>query len=168
MDRMHNEPRLVVHVAPDIAETITRQLDELARDTGFDGKVIVKAMDGLSPSDCQVQWTDGGAERRVGDIWSDIESIIAEYMDEGSYPPQFGDDGGDGQIAEETTEPADDAADATNETMELSEQATENADTRVPEVATRPAKRATSPRNKTRNPPRTPIEGAGGRRKPTP
>jgi|GEM_PF-1044192 len=145
MDRMHNEPRLVVHVAPDIAETITRQLDELARDTGFDGKVIVKAMDGLSPSDCQVQWTDGGAERRVGDIWSDIESIIAEYMDEGSYPPQSGDDGGDGRIAEEMTEPADDAAGATNETMELSEQATKNADTRSPEGGDETGERSHKP-----------------------
>ena len=76
------EPRVVVRIAAVQLETIKARLDELAKATGFAGKFILLAEDGLQAPDCRIEWADGGTERLAPRIAAEIDRLVARYVSE--------------------------------------------------------------------------------------
>ncbi len=80
LQRLQDEPRIVVRVSDKMLEPVKNRVDALVARDGFEGKVVFLASDDLNDSDVLVEWADGGAERRVEDIWRDIDEVLARFL----------------------------------------------------------------------------------------
>ena len=80
---MLDEPRLVIRVSDEMLDMVRARLDPMVADTGFEGAIVCMADAAMGPSDCRVDWADGGAERLSARLWDDIEQTVARYFD---YP----------------------------------------------------------------------------------
>jgi len=74
------EPRIAVTVPTAHLEALKARIDAVALEKGFAGKVILLADDGLPPTDCRVEWADGGAERIYERLSSQIENEFAKAI----------------------------------------------------------------------------------------
>lgn len=73
---MAREPRLVVRVAEDSFETAKDKIQEAATRAAFAGQVVVLSDPTFGPSDCRIEWADGGVERDLKKIWEDIGHVM--------------------------------------------------------------------------------------------
>ncbi len=80
MHQAIGEPRLVLHVAPKVAEALSPRLAEIAHETGFEGRVVVHAQAGLKGSDCRIEWRGGGAERIEESLSQSLGALIARHF----------------------------------------------------------------------------------------
>jgi flagellar assembly protein FliH len=85
IDEMGQEPRLVIRVPATAFAELQRRIDEIAEKRAFSGKIIVLADDNMGPSDCRVEWADGGVERDFKKLWQEIDQIMEPY-DPGALP----------------------------------------------------------------------------------
>lgn len=81
---LRDEPRLVVRVAEMHVDTCAQRLPELAKTRAFPGQLIILADATLGPSDCRLEWADGGLERLENNLWTEIERALAKYARPGS------------------------------------------------------------------------------------
>lgn len=112
LERLREEPRVVVRVADSQLDALRERVDELAAKSGFDGRIVLLADADLSEGDVRADWADGGAERDTGRIWREIESAADRAL--GS--DDRADEGGPAAAIDGRTETAGtaDAAAATN------------------------------------------------------
>ena len=76
LERLRNEPRIVIRVSDSLLDPVEERVTELIARTGFDGKIVFLSEDQLQPGDVRVEWADGGAERDSHQIWHQIDQII--------------------------------------------------------------------------------------------
>ncbi len=74
-------PRLTVRVNPTLADTLRDRLGETVENSGYEGKLIVQGDDRVPPSDCRVDWGEGGVDRDVRRTWEEIETLIDRHLD---------------------------------------------------------------------------------------
>ncbi|HIC81008.1 MAG TPA: hypothetical protein EYP07_08605, partial [Kiloniellaceae bacterium] len=60
LERLHDEPRLVVRAADQDLDALRLHLDGCVKRSGFDGALVFLADDRLNPGDIRVEWADGG------------------------------------------------------------------------------------------------------------
>lgn len=96
--RVIDESRIVIHVSPDLRDSLATRLEELQRKSGFDGKLVLVAGPDTALGDCRLEWAEGGAERGTTALWQQIDEVIEGYLDAtgiadteepGPAPPQF-------------------------------------------------------------------------------
>ncbi len=80
LERLHDEPRLVVRAADQDLDALRLHLDGCVKRSGFDGALVFLADDRLNPGDIRVEWADGGAERDVAALWAEIDGIIERTL----------------------------------------------------------------------------------------
>jgi flagellar assembly protein FliH len=80
METRRDEPRVAVIVPSPHLDALKTRIDALALEKGFAGKMILIADDNLAPSDCRVEWADGGAERLYERLFSQIENEFAKAI----------------------------------------------------------------------------------------
>lgn len=80
LERLRDEPRLVVRVADQEMDDLKAQLDSCIKRSGFNGKLVFLADDRLKPGDVRVEWADGGAERSQAALWQEIDRIIERTL----------------------------------------------------------------------------------------
>lgn len=78
LDVRKDEPRIAVMVPTQHLEMLKARVDDLALQRGFAGKLILIADDAMGPSDCRVEWADGGAERLYERLFAQIEGEFAK------------------------------------------------------------------------------------------
>lgn len=83
---MTEEPRLVIRVADSRLDALQTRLDRMS--SGFPGKLVLLGDDELAENDCAVLWADGGTERNVDRLWSEIDQIVAGLTDDETQPAQ--------------------------------------------------------------------------------
>jgi len=76
LEALHGEPRVVLRVAPDAFDVLGPRIDALAREIGFDGRIVLVGDPALEGGACRVEWADGGAERDDGDAWAALDAAI--------------------------------------------------------------------------------------------
>jgi flagellar assembly protein FliH len=81
LERLRNEPRIVIRVSDSLLDPVEARLGELAAQTGFEGKIVYLSQDGLNPGDVRVEWADGGAERDSEQLWREIDQITARMSE---------------------------------------------------------------------------------------
>jgi flagellar assembly protein FliH len=71
------EPRIVLKAAPNVVAAMKEKIDELARDNGYDGRIVVTPEPGMKGGDCRIEWRGGGAERSIDHLEEAIGEAIA-------------------------------------------------------------------------------------------
>ena len=49
----------------------------MARERGFEGRIIVLGDDGMSPGDVRIEWADGGVVRDAGAVDEAVQRVLA-------------------------------------------------------------------------------------------
>jgi flagellar assembly protein FliH len=75
-----DEPRIAVTVPTIHLDALKERIDAVAIEKGYAGKVILIADDNLAPSDCRVEWADGGAEKIFERLYTQIENEFAKSI----------------------------------------------------------------------------------------
>jgi len=117
--RMLDEPRVVFRVPDAMLEVIQPRIAELSGKAGYSGEVVLLADPNMGLSDCLVEWADGGAERNVERLWSEVEEVLTRTLAAQPIGPsaQFSED------ALERTEPNFDAAPRSGAQTEITQPA---------------------------------------------
>lgn len=80
LEARREEARIAVSVPTAHLGALKDKIDTLALEKGFAGKVILLADDALAPTDCRVEWADGGAERLYERLYAQIETEFAKAI----------------------------------------------------------------------------------------
>lgn len=80
LERLRDEPRMVIRASEDQIDILKSQLDASIKRSGFSGKLVFLADDRLSPGDVRVEWADGGAERDQKALWQEIDQVIERTL----------------------------------------------------------------------------------------
>ena len=80
LERLRDEPRIVIRVADSLLDGLRERIDGLTRRGGFEGKTVLISEAGLPPGAVRVEWADGGAEREPESNWSAIEALIEKAL----------------------------------------------------------------------------------------
>lgn len=81
---LRQEPRLVLRTSERVADQLRQDIDDLARNCGFEGRVVLLPQDDLSDQDCRIEWADGAAERDAARTEQEINNAVARFMDQRS------------------------------------------------------------------------------------
>lgn len=83
-----DEPRIIVKVADPLVEAVRERLEAVCEAHGFEGRVVVQADGRLTPGDCRVEWTDGGAERDQARLMQEVEATVERSLAPPERRPQ--------------------------------------------------------------------------------
>lgn len=75
-----DEPRIIVKVAEPLVDAVHERLQAVCAAYGFEGRVVVQADVRLTPGDCRVEWTDGGAERDQARLMREVEATVERAL----------------------------------------------------------------------------------------
>lgn len=75
-----DEPKLVIRVHESRLEGMRAGIGAIAERQGFAGTISVLSDPRLGPLDVRADWGEGGAERDVTAIWTDIERIAGDLL----------------------------------------------------------------------------------------
>jgi flagellar assembly protein FliH len=73
-------PHVEVRVGADIYDDAKHELEQIARDRGFEGRLLVHSDGTMAGGDCRIEWTDGGVVRDRDTIQSTIDEVVARYV----------------------------------------------------------------------------------------
>ncbi|MCZ4280525.1 FliH/SctL family protein [Kiloniella laminariae] len=90
LDRLPQEPRLVVRVADTILDDVQTQLQKIAGQSGFTGRLVFLSEPAMQPGDVLVEWAEGGAERNSAEMLAEIETILNRIIKPIEGPGQTG------------------------------------------------------------------------------
>ena len=76
LSEQHDEPRLVFRIPDALFESATERVAELAGERGYAGKTVILADAALGPSDCRIEWADGGVERLAERTLAEVANAI--------------------------------------------------------------------------------------------
>jgi len=79
------EPRIVLRVPEAAVEALSERITGLAARAGFNGQVVLLGDGALAPSDCRIEWADGGASRSQEEIEAAVAAAIERYA---AAPPE--------------------------------------------------------------------------------
>lgn len=74
---MGREPRLVIRVAESQFDAVQARLKSITEQQAYAGKIVLLGEALLGPSDCRVEWADGGVERDMQALWQKIDELVA-------------------------------------------------------------------------------------------
>ena len=73
-------PEIELRIAPDMADTITPQLEDAARASGFEGRLKIVGDETIQGADCKFAWDGGALERSRAEIFEDVAGIIDRHL----------------------------------------------------------------------------------------
>lgn len=73
-------PHLAVRVNDSLYEACRAKLEELARHSGFQGKLVILAEPDIPTGDCRIEWADGGVVLDRQEVEARIAELVARYM----------------------------------------------------------------------------------------
>lgn len=77
---LRNEPRIVIRIPQELVAPLTERIDEIGRQIGYPGRVVVLGEPEFSATECQMEWPDGGVTRGSPAQTREIETMIANYI----------------------------------------------------------------------------------------
>ncbi|WP_407050095.1 flagellar assembly protein FliH [Methyloraptor flagellatus] len=78
---LRKAPHLVLRLAAAHADGIRGEVDRIARETGFEGRVVILGEEDLGPGDCRIEWADGGIVRDRAALDAEVEAAVARYFE---------------------------------------------------------------------------------------
>jgi|GEM_PF-2191139 len=73
---LNETPRILLTVAPALRGPLADRLESIVAGAGYDGRIEILEDASLDHGDCLMSWGDGGADRRLSDLWSKVTRVI--------------------------------------------------------------------------------------------
>ncbi len=80
LQRLIQEPRVIIKVAGEMSQQINERVDNYLRDKGLDNNISVTGDDAMSPGDVAIEWSDGSANRDTAALIEEIDEIMAHNL----------------------------------------------------------------------------------------
>lgn len=80
LSHLTRAPHLVVRINDQIYEEARDKLERIAKDSGFEGRLVILAEAATAPGDCRVEWADGGVSRTAAETDATIASLVQRYI----------------------------------------------------------------------------------------
>ncbi len=74
-------PHVVVRVHDALYSEAQTRLADIARKTGFDGRLLVLAEPDIGAGDCRIEWADGGLTRDYTAIDTQIQDTVRRFVE---------------------------------------------------------------------------------------
>ena len=73
-------PHLVVRINEQLYEAARERIEELARQSGFEGRLVILAEPDIATGDCRIEWADGGVVLDRAAIEAKINELVGRYI----------------------------------------------------------------------------------------
>jgi flagellar assembly protein FliH len=73
-------PHLVVRINDSLYDAAREQIERLARQSGFEGRLVILAEPEIDTGDCRIEWADGGVVLERVAIEAKIDELVGRYM----------------------------------------------------------------------------------------
>ncbi|MBI5265261.1 MAG: flagellar assembly protein FliH [Bradyrhizobium sp.] len=73
-------PHLVVRINDSLYENAREKIERLAKQSGFEGRLVILAEPEIATGDCRIEWADGGIVLERGAIDAKIDELVGRYM----------------------------------------------------------------------------------------
>lgn len=83
MGELRGEPRLSVHCAPELEDSLSEKLADVAERCGFEGAVTVRGETGLTGADCRLEWRRGSITRSHDEIAERLDALVTKWLERG-------------------------------------------------------------------------------------
>jgi flagellar assembly protein FliH len=73
-------PHLVVRINDGLYESAHERIEKMARQSGFQGRLVILAEPEIASGDCRFEWADGGVVRERAAIDGKISELVGRYV----------------------------------------------------------------------------------------
>jgi flagellar assembly protein FliH len=73
-------PHLVVRLHDSLYEAARGRIEQKAKQTGFEGPLVILAEPDIATGDCKIEWADGGIVRDRAAIEAKINELVGRYV----------------------------------------------------------------------------------------
>ena len=73
-------PHLVVRINESLYETAHERIERMAKQSGFEGRLVILAEPGIATGDCRIEWADGGVVLERAVIEAKISELVGRYI----------------------------------------------------------------------------------------
>jgi flagellar assembly protein FliH len=73
-------PHLVVRINDALYEGARERIEKLAKQSGFEGRLVILAEPTVANGDCKIEWADGGVVLERATIDTKINELVGRYM----------------------------------------------------------------------------------------
>jgi flagellar assembly protein FliH len=73
-------PHLVVRINDSLYEAARERIEHMAKQSGFDGRLVILAEPEVETGDCRIEWADGGVVLERTAIEAKIDELVGRYM----------------------------------------------------------------------------------------
>ena len=73
-------PHLVVRISDSLYEAARERIEKLAKQSGFEGRLVILAEPDIATGDCRIEWADGGVVLERTAIEAKINELVGRYM----------------------------------------------------------------------------------------
>src|SRR6266404_2781893 len=73
-------PHLVVRINDSLYEAARERIEHMAKQSGFDGRLVILAEPEIETGDCRIEWADGGVVLERTAIEAKIDELVGRYM----------------------------------------------------------------------------------------
>lgn len=78
---LRKAPHLVVRLDRRDAAALEPQIARIARETGFDGRIVILGEDDVLRGDCRIEWADGGILRDRDALAAEVDATVTRWID---------------------------------------------------------------------------------------
>jgi flagellar assembly protein FliH len=73
-------PHLVVRINESLYEGARERFERLAKQSGFEGRLVILAEPEIATGDCRIEWADGGVVLERAAIDAKINELVGRYI----------------------------------------------------------------------------------------
>jgi flagellar assembly protein FliH len=73
-------PHLVVRINESLYDAAHERIERLAKQSGFEGRLVILAEPEIATGDCKIEWADGGVVLERGAIDAKINELVGRYI----------------------------------------------------------------------------------------
>jgi flagellar assembly protein FliH len=73
-------PHLVVRINDSLYEAARERIERLAKQSGFEGRLVILAEPDIETGDCRIEWADGGVVLERVAIEAKINELVGRYI----------------------------------------------------------------------------------------
>jgi flagellar assembly protein FliH len=73
-------PHLVVRIHESLYEGARERIEQMAKRSGFEGRLVILAEPEIAKGDCRIEWADGGVVLERAAIEAKVSELVGRYM----------------------------------------------------------------------------------------
>jgi flagellar assembly protein FliH len=73
-------PHLVVRINDQLYDAAHQRIEQMAKASGFQGRLVILAEPEIANGDCRIEWADGGVVLERGAIETKIDELVGRYI----------------------------------------------------------------------------------------